>query len=432
MKPNKLVYVGMSVDFVHPGHLNIIHEASKLGDVVVGLLTDRAIASYKPIPLLTYESRKLIFENIKGVQRVVSQDSADYEANLRELRPDYVVHGTDWCRGPLQATRQKVIEILAEWGGELIEPDYTPGFSSSHIRANLMRIGTTPGLRMARLGRLLAAGSIVRVLEAHNGLSGLIVEHTQVADEAGTREFEAIWISSLTDATSKGKPDTAAVDVTSRIQTIEEILEVTTKPVIVDGDSGGLPEHFAFTVRSLERLGVSAVVIEDKVGAKRNSLFGTDVPQEQDTIEGFCDKIRKGKSAQVTTEFRIVARIESLVLEAGLEDALQRAEAYIGAGADGILIHSKQTSPDEILGFCKAYAGFSAKVPLVVVPTTYDAIEECELEQAGVSMVIYANHLLRAAYPAMVVTAETILRHRRGQEASEKCMPVKDVIRLIT
>jgi phosphoenolpyruvate phosphomutase len=434
MRDRKLVYVAMSVDFIHPGHLNIIDHARGLGDVVVGILTDRAIASYKALPLLTFEQRRTVFENIKGVKEVVAQDSADYEENLRRLKPDFVVHGTDWRQGPLRTTRQKVIDVLKEWGGALVEPEFTPGLSSSHIRNTLMQVGTTPGLRLARLGRLLAArpgNAVVRVLEAHNGLSGLIVENTRVEDDHGAREFDGIWISSLTDAASKGKPDTAAVDVTSRIHTIEEILEVTTKPVIVDGDSGGLPEHFAFTVRTLERLGVSAVVIEDKIGAKRNSLLGTEVAQEQDSIEEFAAKIARGKQAQVTPEFQIIARIESFILGAGLDDAVARARAYIDAGADGILVHSKQKDAREIAAFAAAYARFPERVPLTVVPSTFDGATEPELATLGVSMVIYANHLLRAAYPAMVRTATTILSHRRARETDATCMPVQDLVRLI-
>ena len=427
----KQVYVAMSADLVHPGHLNIIKNALEYGEVTIGLLTDAAIASYKRLPFLTYEQRKAVIENVKGVTRVEPQETLDYVPNLRRLKPDFVVHGDDWRTGVQRETRQLVIDALNEWGGELIELPYTPGISSTKLNQALKDIGTTPELRMLKLRRLLDAKSLVRVLEAHNGLTGLIIENTRVEQERGYREFDAMWLSSLTDSTAKGKPDIEAVDVTSRMGTINEIAEVTTKPIIFDGDTGGITEHFVFTVRTLERLGVSAVIIEDKVGLKKNSLFGTDVEQTQDTIENFSHKIAEGKRARVTNDFMIIARIESLILGAGQEDALKRARAYIEAGADGIMIHSKQKSPDEVFEFCAAYRKFDYRVPLVVVPTTYNSVTEDELKEAGVRIVIYGNHLLRSAYPAMVRTAESILKHGRCTEASDDCTPVKEIITLI-
>lgn len=434
-KNRKVVYVGMCADVIHNGHINIIALARELGDVVVGLLTDEAVATYKRVPLLQFEKRKLIVENIVGISKVIPQETLDYVPNLRLIKPDYVVHGDDWKTGIQRETRERVIETLKEWGGELIEPDYnaTGGTPSTKLINHLLEGGVTPTYRCGLLRRYLAVKPLIRVLEAHNGLTGLIVEKTKITKDGKVREFDAIWESSLTDSASKGKPDISAVDITSRIQTIDSILEVTTKPIIVDADSGGLPEHFAFTVKSMERLGVSAVIIEDKIGAKRNSLFGTDtgIVQSQDTIEDFCHKISRGKKAQVTPDFMIIARIESLILGAGLDDALKRAEAYIKAGVDGVMIHSKEKEPTEIFEFCHRFNKFSQKVPLVVVPTSYNQVTEDELERMGVNIVIYANHLLRSAYPAMVKTAQSILETGRSVLADQYCMPIKEVLSLI-
>jgi phosphoenolpyruvate phosphomutase len=362
---------------------------------------------------------------------VIPQETLDYTANLRALKPDYVVHGDDWKTGVQRETRQRVIDTLAEWGGELIEPAYTEGISSSQLNQALKEVGTTPDIRRKRLSRLLAAKSLVRVMEAHSGLSGMIVEKCRVDVKGQVQEFDAIWLSSLTDSTSKAKPDIECVDLTSRLNTVNDILEVTTKPIIYDGDSGGLPEHFVFTVRSLERLGVSAVIIEDKIGPKRNSLSASGTVQHQDRVENVCYKIGQGKAAQVTDDFMIIARCESLITGAGMDDALFRVKAYVDAGADGIMIHSKTASPEEIRTFCEQYRKLDDKVPLVVVPSTFPSVTEAELSGWGVNIVIYANHLLRSAYPAMMETARTILLHGRAQEADEKIMPIKDILTLI-
>ena len=428
----KKVYVGMSTDIVHHGHINVIETARKLGEVTVGLLTDEAIASYKRCPLLSYEQRKKIIENIKGVKEVIPQETLDYVPNLKKLKPDYVVHGADWRTGVQKETRERVIKVLKEWGGELVEPEYTIDISSTQLVAQMDEIGTTPEIRLKKLRKLIELKPIVRVMEVHNGISGRIIETMKITDGDKIKEFDAMWHSSLTDSTSKGKPDIELVDVTSRINTIDQIFEVTTKPMIVDGDTGGLTEHFVYTVKTLERLGVSAVIIEDKIGPKRNSLFGTEVEQQQDTIENFCRKISAGKKAQVNDDFMIIARIESLILKKGLEDALKRAEVYIEAGADSIMIHSKEKDPKEVLEFCREYNKLENKVPLVVVPTSYSKITEDELIKSGVNVVIYGNHLLRSAYPAMVKTAECILRQGRCHEASEQyCMPIDDILNLI-
>ncbi|ODS34541.1 MAG: Phosphonopyruvate hydrolase [Candidatus Scalindua rubra] len=428
----KKVYVGMSVDLFHHGHLNIINEAKKLGKVIVGLLTDEAIVSYKPLPLLTYEQRKLIIENIKGVDEVVPQEALDYVANLRRIKPDYVVHGDDWKMGVQKETRQRVIEVLKEWGGQLVEPKYTEGISSTQLVGALTERGITPSKRMKVLKRLIHVKPIVRILEAHSGITGLIVEKTRIVKNSEMREFDGIWLSSLTVCTSKGKPDTEVVDFTSRFQTIEEILEITTKPIIVDGDTGGEIEHFRFRVRTLERLGISAVIIEDKIGIKRNSLFGTSVTQHQDSIEHFCRKIKEGKRSLITNDFLIIARIESLILGNGMEDAITRAKAYIAAGSDGIMIHSKEKDGREIMEFCSRYKSFENKVPLVIAPSTFAHITEDEFKEFGANIVIYGNHLLRSAYPAMVKTAESILENKCCSKASDQyCMPISEILTLI-
>ena len=429
---SKIVYIGMSADLIHQGHLNIIAEGRKLGKVIIGLLTDEAIASYKRLPLIAFDERKLIVENMKGVEKVVPQSTLDYVSNLKEIKPDFVVHGDDWKSGVQKEVRKRVLETIAEWGGELVEPKYTEGISSTDLIAAVKAQGITPGKRMKTLRRLIDVKPIVRILEAHNGLTGLIVEKASIEKDGKKIEFDGIWESSLTDSTAKGKPDTELVDFSSRFSTIEEILEVTTKPIIVDGDTGGRIDHFKFRVKTLERLGVSAIIIEDKVGDKRNSLFGTTVPQQQDSIEHFSQKIHEGKQSQVTEDFMIIARVESLILKKGMADALKRAEAYIAAGADGIMIHSKEKDGKEIIEFCENFQKFEMKVPLIVVPSTYSHMTESELQDLGISVIIYANHLLRSAYPSMINAAQSILENSRSQEASDEyCMSIKDIITLI-
>lgn len=431
MMKNKKVYVGMSADIIHPGHLNIIHEAQKLGEVIVGVLTDEAIASYKRLPYLNYEQRAMVVKNLKGVSEVIPQTTLDYRPNLEKIKPDFVVHGDDWKEGVQMETRQKVIETVTKWGGKVIDIPYTQGISSSQLNHKLKEIGTTPEIRLKRLRRLINAKPIVRICESHSGLTGLIIENTCVDVNGQKREFDGMWSSSLTDSTSKGKPDIEAVDLTTRLHDLNDALECTTKPVIFDGDTGGKIEHFVFTVRTLERLGISAVIIEDKTGLKKNSLFGTDAIQTQDSIEHFCEKIHAGKQAQVTYDFMIIARIESFIAGKGLVDALERANAYIEAGADGIMIHSKDKSGEDIKAFCKELRKIHSNIPIVVVPTTYNHITEDELAQWGVNIVIYANHMLRSAYPAMVNTAKSILTNGRSYEANDLCMPVKEILELI-
>ena len=428
----KKVYVGMSADMIHPGHLNIINEAAKLGRVTVGVLTDAAIASYKRLPYLTYEQRAQIVASIKGVDEVIPQTTLDYVPNLRQLKPDFIVHGDDWKEGVQKQTRQRIIEAMAEWGGKVIDIPYTKGISSTAMNQRLKEIGTTPEVRLKRLRRLIGAKKIVRICESHSGLTGLIIENTSVVVNGMKHEFDGMWASSLTDSTAKGKPDIEAVDLTTRLHDLNDALEVTTKPVIFDGDTGGRTEHFVFTVRTLERLGISAVIIEDKTGLKKNSLFGTDAIQTQDSVDNFCNKIRSGKQAQITEDFMIIARCESLIAGNTVDDALERCFAYVEAGADGIMIHSKDKSGDDIKEFCQRFREKNKTTPLVAVPTTYNQFTEDELASWGINVVIYANHLLRAAYPAMVNCAKSILSHGRALEASrDYCMSVKEILELI-
>ncbi len=402
-----------------------------MGDVVIGLLIDSAIAGYQRLPYMRYEERKVVLEAIAGVKEVVPQETLNCVPNLLKIKPDYVLHRDDWNTGVLRETRQRVIDTLNQWGGELIEPDPMPGITATALHHAIREVGTTPERRLSMLKRLLEARPLLRIIEAHSGLTGLIAETVSVESDNKVREFDGIWMSSLTDSTVKAKPDIEYVDMTSRMNTVSDILETTTKPIIFDGDTGGIAEHFVYMVRTLERLGVSAVIIEDKKGLKKNSLFGTDVVQIQDNIEDFTQKVSAGKRAQVTDDFMIIARIESLILKAGMDDALARAQAYIAAGADGIMIHSKRPTADEVLTFCKEYEKFDDRVPLVVVPSTYAQTTEDELAEAGVRVVIYANQLLRSAYPAMVEVAKSILLHSRAAEAEEHCMFIKDIINLI-
>ena len=434
----KKIYIGMSADLLHPGHLNIINEARKIiqneggGEIIVGLLTDSAIASYKRLPYMTFEQRKTVVENVKGVDEVIAQETLDYVPNLLKIKPDYVLHGDDWKTGVQAQTRQRIIEVMKEWGGKVIDIPYTEGISSTKLNKILKEVGTTPEIRGKRLKRLLNSKELVTILEAHNGLSGLIVENTFIEEQGRKIEFDGIWISSLTQSAAQGKPDTGYLDTTSRMATLNDILDVTTKPIIYDGDNGGPCEHFIFTVKTLERLGVSAIIIEDKIGLKKNSLFGDMVEQTQDNPEDFALKIKAGKQAQVTDDFMIIARIESLILKKGLDDAIKRAKIYLNAGADGIMIHSNQKTFDEVREFLKIYNTIENKKPLVVVPSSYSEVFEKELVENGVNMVIYANQLLRAAYPAMLNSAKSILKNHRCKEASDEyCMKINDILTLI-
>ncbi len=431
MTKNKIVYVAMSADLIHPGHLNIINRASKLGDLIIGLLTDKAIASYKRVPVMEYENRLKIISSLKGVSKVIKQDTHDYTFNLRKLKPDFVVHGDDWKQGIQLNVRNAVIKELKKWGGKLVEFPYTQGISSSKLISLYKDIGTTPDTRRKQLKRILSSKKLSRFLDIHNGLSGLIVENTKVEINGKIEEFDGMWGSSLTNSTAKGKPDIEAVDFTERVQLLNEVLEVTTKPIIYDGDTGGKTEHFKFTVKTLERLGVSAIIIEDKIGLKKNSLLGNSVKQKQDSPVSFAKKIKAGKNVQATEEFMIIARIESLVLDKGIKDALFRAKKYIRAGADGIMIHSKNKNPSKIFKFCKIYNKFKVRKPLVIVPSSFSQVTEKKLEKEGANIVIYANHLLRSVYPNMLDTAKSILRNKRAHQVEKNLLSIKNILELI-
>lgn len=431
MKKEKTVYVAMSADLIHVGHLNIINIASKYGKVIIGLLTDRAIASYKRVPIMEYKDRYQIISSIKGVNNVIPQQTHDYVSNLKKLKPDFIVHGDDWKIGVQKKIRERALKTIKKWGGKLIEPKYTDRISSTKLGNLKKEIGTTPDIRRKSLKRLLDSKDYVRFLDIHNGLSALIVENTKVSVGNKIEEFDGMWGSSLTSSTAKGKPDIEAIDLTERLQLLNEVLEITTKPIIYDGDTGGKPEHFAFTVKTLERLGVSAVIIEDKTGLKKNSLFGTEVKQTMASISSFSKLIKAGKQAKVTDEFMIIARLESLILNRGMKDAINRARAYINAGADGIMIHSRNRNPSEIFEFCKMYNKFKNRKPLVVVPSSYSHIKEEKLVKSGANIIIYANHLMRSVYPNMVKTAESILKYKRSLEAEKNLISIKTILELI-
>lgn len=427
----KTVYTCFCTDVLHEGHMNIIREARQRGKVIVGALSDKALIRYNKFPTISQEDRVRLYRSIEGVEQVVIQDDAMYDDVITLIRPDYVVHGDNWREGPESAIRQHVADLLAQYGGEVVDIPYTYNEKVKKIDLQLREKLAMPEYRRKRLRQLIEMTPVVKAMEAHSGLTGLIVEKTVVEHEGKLDQFDAMWVSSLCDSTAKGKPDIELVDMTSRFRTIDDIMEVTTKPIIFDGDTGGLTEHFVYTVRSLERMGVSAVIIEDKKGLKKNSLFGTEVQQTQATIEEFSAKISAGKKAQLTDDFMIIARIESLILEKGMEDALERARAFVKAGADGIMIHSRKKDPAEIVEFCDRFRQENTKTPIVVVPSSFNVITEEELAQHGVNIVIYANQLTRSAFPAMQKTAEDILRYHRAKEVDDRLMPIKQIITLI-
>lgn len=427
----KTVYMSIGADIIHSGHIKMIEQAQKLGKVIVGVLSDEAVASYKRYPLLSYPERCNIIQHIVGVSEVVEQRYLSYAENLRKIRPDYVVHGDDWKTGLQEPIRQEVIDILSEYGGELLEYPYSDDEEYEILEKSAREQLSIPDMRRGRLKKMIAMKQTVTAMEAHSGITGLIVEKTTVVNDGRAKQFDAMWVSSLCDSTAKGKPDIELVDISSRLRTIDDIMDVTTKPIIFDGDTGGLIEHFVYTVRTLERMGVSAIIIEDKTGLKKNSLFGTEVKQSQDSIENFCAKIKAGKNVQKTREFMIIARIESLILEKGMDDALERAYAYVEAGADGIMIHSRKKNPDEIFEFVEKFRANNKKTPLVVVPTTFNEVTEEEFKVRGVNIIIYANQLTRSGFPAMQKAAKLILENNRAKEADDLCMSIKEILTLI-
>ena len=428
MKKNKLVYVGLSADILHKGHINILRTASKYGLVYVGLLTDQAIASYKNIPYLNYQKRKVILENIRFVKKVIPQKTLDYVENLNMIKPDYVVHGDDWKSGIQKETRKRVIKVLKKWSGKLIEPKYTKNISSTSIKKEMMSIISSAENRVSRLKRLISSKDIVRILESHNSLTGLLIEKINIKKNI---EFDGMWSSSLTDSATKGLPDNSSLSFSSRISSLRDIMDVTTKPLVFDADNGGQIEHLPFLVRSLERSGASAIIIEDKVGLKKNSLFKNQKDTKQDKPQLFAKKIMKICNSRQSKDFMVIARIESFIVGKGLKDALKRAEIYSKAGADAILIHSKEKTPSEIFSFAKEFKKSKNFIPLVSVPSTYSKVYEKDLIKNGFKLVIYANQLLRAAYPAMKKTALTILRNKRAFEADKNIIPIKEIINLI-
>ena len=428
---SKKVYVSLIADLLHAGHINILKEAAKYGKVTVGLLTTTAIHELNDTVYLKYQQRLEVIKNLSMVSDVIPQEDASYKNNLIKIKPDYVVHGDDWIDGKQSKYREEVIILLSEWGGKLIDVKYSKDISDKNLKNKLMKLGVTTVHRLNRLRQLIQNKPIVRILEAHNALSALIAENTLVERNGETVSFDAIWSSSLTDSTAKGKPDIEAIDITSRLNSVHDIFEVTTKPMMFDADTGGKTEHFEFTVKSLERTGVSAVVIEDKTGLKKNSLFGNEVKQTQDSIENFSNKIACGKAAQLSDDFMIIARIESLILEVRMEDALIRAEAYVKAGADGIMIHSRHKDPSEIIEFMKKFRSRDQDTPVVVVPTSFNAVTVEEFMEMGVNVIVTANHMLRAAYPAMLKVAKSVLINGRSLEAEPDCMPIKQILEFI-
>ena len=427
----RTVYMCFSAEYIHSGHIAIINRAKRLGRLIIGVLSDEAIANFKRYPLIPFEERKRLFENIDGVVKVVKQNELSYVENLRDLKPNYVVHGDDWVEGFQKPIREEVINVLKEFGGQLIEYPYSSDPKYKELDAAHRAQLSMPDLRRARLKKLINMKGLVTAIEAHSGITGLIAEKTTVLQDGKTYQFDAMWVSSLCDSTAKGKPDIELVDMTSRFRTIDDIMEVTTKPIIFDGDTGGLTEHFVYTVRSLERMGVSMVIIEDKTGLKKNSLFGTEVKQTQDSIENFCAKIQAGKKAQKTKDFMICARIESLILEQGMEDALTRAFAFAGAGADAIMIHSRKKDPAEIFEFIEKFREKDSVTPIVLVPTSFNMVTEEEFKKRGANVIIYANQLTRTGFPAMQKAARTILENHRAKECDDMCMSIKEIITLI-
>lgn len=428
---NRLVYMCFSTDIIHSGHINIINRARRYGRLVIGVLSDAAVASYKRYPVVPFEERRRVLASISGVSQVVEQSTLSYRDMLRKLHPAFVAHGDDWKTGVQKPIRDEVVQTLAEYGGQLLEFPYGNDERYRRIEAELRSRQSIPDIRRGRLRHLLGIKPVLSILEAHDGITGLICERSCVYQNGAAHQFDGMWVSSLCDSTAKGKPDIEVVDMSSRLRTIDDICEVTTKPIILDGDTGGLTEHFVYTVRTLERVGVSAVIIEDKTGLKKNSLFGAEVAQTQDTIENFCEKLRAGKAAQKTREFMIIARIESLILEHGMEDALVRAFAYIEAGADGIMIHSRRREPDEIFEFLRRFREKDQTTPVVVVPTSFNTVTEEEFAARGANIVIYANQLTRSGVKAMQECANTILRAHRAKEVDDMCLGIQEVLTLI-
>ena len=427
----KKIYTAFSIDFLHEGHIKLLKKASEYGEVIVGLLTDKAIVSYKRMPHFTFEKRKYILENLKYVSKVIPQETLDYSANLNKLKPNYVIHGDDWRFGIQKRTRDNVIKTLKKWGGKLIEVKYTKDFSVEKIKKENLYAGTTPEIRKSKLKRLINSKKIVRVLESHSPLSGIVIEKLNISSNREFHEFDCMWSSSLTDSTLRGKPDNQSVEYSTRINWINEIFEVTTKPLIFDADNGGRIEHIKYIVRSLERIGASAIIIEDKIGLKKNSLFKNQKETKQDTIKNFSNKIKAAKKSTISDDFLIIARIESFILNKNLSDALNTAEAYSKAGADAILIHSKEKSPEQVFSFAKKFTKSKYFKPMVAVPSSYSKTYEKDLIKHGFKIIIYANHMMRSSYPPMIAVAKSILKNKRSFDVEKKISSIKEIINLI-
>ena len=425
------VYVGLTADYLHPGIAKVMKTAADIGPITVGLLTDEAVAARKRMPHLNWSERKLIIEQFRNVERVVPQREWLYGANIREFRPSVMVHGDDWQYSDGLALREDAIAALNSYGGKLIEIGHTPGISSTWISQKVRDMGTTPEIRRRALRRALACKPFVRIIEAHSPLAAIIVESLELDNELGRQEFDGFWSSSLADSLVLGKPDIEIVDISTRLETVNRIFDVTQMPLIIDADTGGKPEHLEVHVKSMERLGISAVIIEDKVGLKRNSLLGNDVHQEQSPIADFQEKISIARAAAFSDEFMVIARVESLVLDKGMDDALERSHEYVSAGAQGVMIHSRKKDPAEIVEFAERFRKADSLTPLIAVPTTYNEITDFELAQRGFNIVIYANQMIRAAYPAMRQAALTILQNGRSKECDSDIASVADILKLI-
>ena len=428
---NKIVYITLSIDLLHHGHINLIKQAKKYGNVIAGLLTDNAIASQKRLPLLSYSQRKKVLENINGIFKVVEQNEWDCSKNILKFKPNFMIHGDDWKSGNEKKFRDSAIKSLKKVGGSLVEIPYTKDVSSFALKQRIHEEAITPSNRQMILKRLLKAKSLSRFIEAHSPLSAIIAEKTFYNDRQGKKfEFDGFWSSSLTDATLKGKPDIELLDVTQRLSNINDIFDVTTKPLIMDIDTGGKIEHLEINLKTIERSGISAVIMEDKKGLKKNSLFGNEVKQEQENIKEFSKKIFASKKT-TDNKVMIIARIESLILGKTLNDAFLRAEEYVDAGSDGIMIHSKDRSPSKILKFAEKFKRKFPNIPLVAVPSSYNTVKENQLRNVGFNLVIYANQMLRASYPAMKKTALSILKNGRSYESEKSIMSIKEILKLI-
>ncbi|MDJ0824059.1 MAG: phosphoenolpyruvate mutase [Rhodobacter sp.] len=424
------VYVSMTAEILHNGHLRILKEAKKHGRVTVGLLTDRALENKKPIPLLSFEQRKEILEALDCVDEVIAQDEWDYDACIDTHKPRVFVHGDKWD-GPLTGMRERAIARLESYGGTFVELPYSHEFDGTHIAPQMAASLATPFAKQKAFRRMMQSKRLVRFLEAHSPLAALIGEHTKVQRNGDVLQYDGFWSSSLTDSTEMGLPDIEALDVTRRLQNIDEIFEVTTKPLVFDADTGGKAEHFELKVRTMERMGIAAAIIEDKTGLKKNSLLGTSVPQTQASIPEFQEKIRAGIEGQKYRGMMIIARLESLILGQGIDDALRRADAYVTAGAGAVMIHSKERDPAQVFAFTDAFAQDHPEVPIVAVPSSYNTVHDHELQAHGIKMIIYANHMLRSSYKAMEQTARAILEHGRTAEIEDEIITIPQILKLI-